>query len=564
MLNRIIVVFITLVGACSYFTCELSHQLLEEKKGIHFQNRHGGLYFFSHEDSSEKFKLDFGPDIILENRSIVRNSMNSLQHADLIEEHSFKCQLIHEDLGIKLDVRITARFFHNADTLLLMRFFSTQDMPSSISLNLNFPIRFAEDAKMWSLQYDSLIRPSEMVAPESSMDKISLRDRPMRYPATLHYIETYSAYEKVNGSLLLGPGAVFRNKDIRLRELQSSEIFPLINLDKENQWLHVSIPIHLEAYQYQENWMMYSFGQLLDYSVPETMQNMLSADFNLRKKLSFDGIYHYASHEFYVGAEEHTYDYYYNYAMWEGRRFMDLHRMHPHQRFFYNFFLNSVFTTTKAVHRYGVWVSDVRSKYLWNEYQIREGFIDTRYSTDAGFFLLRAYNEFQIPYALSAAERIGNFLHQKMIEKDGIITGEKGFLFFDYYVPDEAFITHGSLNHNLSVMNYLFELYISTHRQHYLTTAETMLTGLHETVDRWIRDQEWGRWRYDLWYAVFPQADGALKFDLHDYTKDLTYYDLLITKNHIKTIYNRKDNAIERMIESKLKWFAREGIEVGR
>lgn len=532
------------------------------ERGIMVNDKHKSISFVTHNDSMDHLKLSFSKEFDFTQKSYIRDKMLSGKKTVLVDEHILKTRLQIPDTDLAIDLRITARYFDNADALLFFRFFSEKGFDQDLFFTLDFPLAIFEEAKIKTLNYSSLLKPTEMDKMESSMLEVELGEKASFFPSSLNYIETISPYGIVNGSFLLGPGAVFKNKEVRLRELQSSELNPLIQLNKQKQWMKVSIPVKIKAYQYQENWFFYSPKRLLDYDKEETMKSMLAADFTLKKKLSMDGIYHIASSLFYEGASDETYDYYYNYAMWEGRRFMNLHQKFPEQSFFYNFFVNSVYTTVKSAHRYGVWVSDVRSKYLWNAYQIPEGYIDTRYCTDAGFFLLQVYNSFQIPDALSAGEKFGDFLHQKVLSREGISTGPEGFFCFDYYLLDQTFPTHASLNHILSEMNYLFELYLSTYKKSYLDTAEIMLKALHETGNRWIRDQEYGRFRHDLWYGVFPENNGDLVFMLHDYTKDLTYYDLLQTRRHVKTIYNKTDPVLDMLITSKLKFFQREGIKV--
>ncbi len=531
-------------------------------KGVWLDDQLGRITFISHPDTAEKISLTIPSAYSFSQRSLVKDEMLSHQHHALVEEYTFRTILSENSSELSLELLITARYFDNADSLIFFRCSTMQDMPEELWLEFSFPLNRKAEAHLWSLNYESLFKPNEMTAPNSTMDQTILHDLATSYPSTLHYIETLFSHKDASASILLGPGAIFKNKDFSLRELQSSEVRPIIQHDKTHQSLIVRIPVRLQKDQYQENWLMHSSRSLLDYHDPLTVQNMLSADFTMRKKLSIDGIYHIASSQYYVGASDETYDYYYNYAMWEGRRFMDLHREKPDQRFFYNFFINSVYTTVKAARRYGVWVSDVRSIYLWSSYQIPEGYIDTRYCTDAGFFLLRSYNEYQIPDALSAGEKFGDFLLNKMNQSKGIHTGQDGFFFYDYYRIEQDIETHASLNHILSEMNYLFELYLSNHKQSYLRTAERMLKGLHETGMSWVRDQEYGRFRYDLWYGVFPQEDGSLLFKEHDYTKTLTYNDLLKSQALIQGIYNKRDDLIDIMISSKLKFFAREGIVV--
>jgi hypothetical protein len=534
----------------------------KSERGIVANDKQKSISFVNHNDSLDHLELSFSENFTFSQKSYVRDKMLSGKNTIIVDEHILKTCLQLPDTDFSIDLRVTARFFDNADTLLFLRFFSEKGFDQELYFTLDLPLAFFEESRVRTLNYNSLLKPTEMDKMESSMLDVSLGEKATYLPSSLNYIETISSYGNINGSMLIGPGAVFKNKEIRLRELQSSDLKPLIHLNKDKQFLKVTVPIKIQSYQYQENWFFISPKKLLDYNNEETLRNMLAADFTLKKKLSMDGVYHIASSLFYEGASDETYDYYYNYAMWEGRRFMNLHQKFPEQSFFYNFFVNSVYTTVKSAHRYGVWISDVRSKYLWNSYQIPEGYIDTRYCTDAGFFLLQVYNAFQIPDALSAGEKFGDFLHQKVVSKEGISTGPEGFFCYDYYLIDQDFPTHASLNHILSEMNYLFELYLSTYKKSYLETAEHMLKAIHETGNRWIRDQEYGRFRYDLWYGVFPGEKNDLMFKLHDYTKDLTYYDLLQTKRHIKTIYNRSDPIIDKLISSKLRFFQREGIKV--
>lgn len=539
-----------------------TQQSFYPERGIRINDKQKSISFVNHIDATKHLKLSFSHELDFMQKSYIRDKMLSGKNTLLVDEHILKTRLEFLDPEPSIDLRITARYFDNADTLLFLRFFSEKGFDQELHFTLDLPLAFFEESRARSLNYNSLLKPTEMDKMESSMLEVSLGEKATYLPSSLNYIETISSYGNINGSIIIGPGAVFKNKDIRLRELQSSDLKPLVMMNKQEQFLKVTIPIKIQAYQYQENWFFISPKRLLDYDNEETTRNMLAADFTLKKKLSMDGVYHIASSLFYEGASDETYDYYYNYAMWEGRRFMNLHQQDTDQSFFYDFFVNSVYTTVKSAHRYGVWISDVRSKYLWSSYQIPEGYIDTRYCTDAGFFLLQVYNTFQIPDALSAGEKFGDFLHQKVLSREGISTGPEGFFCYDYYLLDQVFPTHASLNHILSEMNYLFELYLSTYKKSYLETAERMLKALHETGDRWIRDQEYGRFRYDLWYGVFPEESEKLVFKLHDYTKDLTYYDLLKTQSYIKTIYNKSDPTIDKLIASKLKFFQREGIKV--
>ncbi|MDD4614894.1 MAG: hypothetical protein PHI40_05760, partial [Caldisericia bacterium] len=180
------------------------------------------------------------------------------------------------------------------------------------------------------------------------------------------------------------------------------------------------------------------------------------------------------------------------------------------------------------------------------------------------FFLLKTYNDYQMPEALFTGKKIGDYLVD-LAKKDQKIETSRGFFFYDYYHKDYPETpTHSSLNHILSEINYLFELYLATHNEEYLTTAEQILSAIEDTESRWIRKDstENYRWYHDLWYCVVPAKDGSLDFKYHDYTKDLTYKDLLKTQYLLQSIYNRSNPSIENLIRHKLEFLRKEGYDV--
>jgi hypothetical protein len=363
----------------------------------------------------------------------------------------------------------------------------------------------------------------------------------------------------VSASVLMGPLGVFKEKEINLVELMSQKYQPVLDIGPKGQ-AKITFSFSLNPYQKSENWFFVSHKRLINYRDEKTMQNMLSADLNMKKKLSFDGIYHIAIAQNYVGASDLSYDYYYNYAMWEGRRFMDLYREKTSERFFNDMFLNSLYSTIKGASKYGYWKSNVRSQFLWDLYKIPEGYVDTRYCTDAGFFLLKAYNEFQIQSALNAGKKFGDYLIEQYEKKEGIQIAEHGFFFYDYYQPDKQLPTHASLNHILSELNYLYELYLSTHDEKYLGLSESILEGIRLTQNSWIRTAE-GRFMYDLWYSV-RDVKGKMLFESNDYTKTLTYEDLLKAQKTYRTIYNKDEPVLQKLIQSKRMFLIREGYKL--
>jgi len=564
------------------------------KQGIEFLRDSNKLAIYSSEDVALPYYIGFDRDESFI-QTTVENSTVSQDSINYIAEYSFKGTMLSpnsiassnhslapsnyslvsfrhslakgnplNEQTKKYDLRVTNRFFNNSDALVFLRFATEDNDLPPIEAYLEIPIPKISTVVVRSLIYEASSKPTEISATNAKMLKYEIEPSgEVKFsilPATLNYIELKRGCDTI-ASILMGPLSIFEDKEIHLRELEAQKFQPVMSIEN-GKIIQINFSFNLSPSQYEENWFFLSRGKLLNYDDQITLENMLSADLCMRKKLSVDGIYHIASSLYYVGASDISYDYYYNYAMWEGRRFMDLYLNMSPQRFFYDIALNSIYTTQKAVNTYGVWVSDVRSKYLWDTYGIGEGYIDTRYCTDAGFFLLKANEEFQILDAIKAGEKFGNYLIGKYRDGEVIITKNGGILFYDYYSKDKKIKTHASLNHILSEMNYFYELYLATNNEDYLNTADLIKKALDDTRDNWIRRDGSYRFRDDLWYGVYENNDGSLTFKDLDYTKTLTYEDLKRASGNILKVYGRQDETINILIESKKKFLIREGFKL--
>jgi len=119
-----------------------------------------------------------------------------------------------------------------------------------------------------------------------------------------------------------------------------------------------------------------------------------------------------------------------------------------------------------------------------------------------------------------------------------------GVLALDYYTNHEYDLkTHSSLNHQLAIIDRLFQEYLDKDKEIYKTVAEKYLTTIINIGDNWIKDNN------DLWYEIKP--DGTMSGE--DY-RLLTLEDLLVTQSYIKKIYGKKNNTIDKLITSKVKF----------
>ncbi|MDD4028677.1 MAG: hypothetical protein PHX86_03025 [Caldisericia bacterium] len=534
-------------------------------KGIYYDNEKSQIVIDGDSNASPSLSVFFPTDYRCSHISLVKDSIIPNEEKGVIEETSIQMELHVPNESIPVSANTIVRTFRNGDLFVLVRLFSVQSVSQPIQCTLQADTVFSESAKVWSLQYNTEERPHESVVPDSEFISYALSSGMNILPPSLYYIETKKESFYLD-SILAGAPSVYQKAPTECSDLTTlvrMNSQPVVDWSPKDS-ISITSALTLESYQTAESWFFISKSSLLDLTNEETYENMRSADFTLRKKVTKDGIFHIASEDQYVGASNQRYDYYYTYAGWEGRRFMNLHQKYPSQRFFYDMFANTVYTVAKAASKYGNWPSGHASVYLWNLYQFPKNYIDTRYCTDAGFFLLKTYNDYQMPEALFTGKKIGDYLVD-LAKKDQKIETSRGFFFYDYYHKDYPETpTHSSLNHILSEINYLFELYLATHNEEYLTTAEQILSAIEDTESRWIRKDstENYRWYHDLWYCVVPAKDGSLDFKYHDYTKDLTYKDLLKTQYLLQSIYNRSNPSIENLIRHKLEFLRKEGYDV--
>lgn len=551
-----ILISVLVCGIILFFTSQTAPA---NKKGITYNRQFQRIDISTVNEAEKPYSILMDSSYRFVSTTVEEDHTLPVEEDNFASEYSFKGNLIDKNQTCSINVKITVRLFPNGDAFLIVRTFSEDPILKPFNYSLLLPGIHFSTSEIWSLNYHGGSKPSEMITMDASMDSYAGKDGINLLPATLNYLETLQGPNNITLGLLMGPLGIFKEKDLNLVELLSQKQQPLLELSKRKP-IKVNFSFQLNPYNRSENWFFISKKRLLNYQDEKTLQNMLSADFNMKKKISFDGIYHIATASSYLGASDVSYDYYYNYAMWEGRRFMDLSKEKPSERFFYDMYLNSLYTTIKS-SKYGYWISNVKSKYLWDSYEIPEGYVDTRYCTDAGFFLLKVYTEDKIKSAINAGQKFGDYLIEKFEASDGIKIGKTGFFFYDYYQPGQKKITHASLNHILSELNYLFEIYQSTHNEKYLGLAESILEGIRQTQDLWIRKEGEWRFRDDLWYAVYPVPTG-LVFKSLDYTKTLTYEDLLKTQKNYRIIYNKEEPVIQKLILSKRSFLLKEGFQL--
>ena len=128
-----------------------------------------------------------------------------------------------------------------------------------------------------------------------------------------------------------------------------------------------------------------------------------------------------------------------------------------------------------------------------------------------------------------------------------------GILAPDYYTnhTNDKF-TSSSLNHQLAIVNGLFEMYNKTKNTQYKDVALNYLNTIINIGENWIKEDN------DLWYEIKP--DGTMSGT--DY-KTLTLEDLLTTQEYLIEIKGEKDEMLDKLINSKVKYLNSINYNIG-
>lgn len=283
-----------------------------------------------------------------------------------------------------------------------------------------------------------------------------------------------------------------------------------------------------------EQWGILSLEPLVDWTNQTAVEDVRLADLNRVRKWSQEGVFYQTPTSYYPTSPT---SFYLNPAHHIGEKFL----RSTGGKLFDHVALLSLYTASRMQNERGYWYTTPRSEWLYREYGIPNTFYDTRFSTDAALFLLKGYRRFKEPLFLEAAERYGDFFSQ-FAHSHHFKTARGGFLVWDYghdLFPHTP--THVSLNHLVTEMNFLYELYKETEQPEYLELAHKIKLAVQDTAPFWKKETNG-----DLWYAYL--VDG--RYGLEDYPL-LTLKDLRYSQQLIKEVDGEEDPAFGYLIQVK-------------
>lgn len=205
------------------------------------------------------------------------------------------------------------------------------------------------------------------------------------------------------------------------------------------------------------------------------------------------------------------------------------------------------YVTNKQINENGYFTTNSISQWLYFDFQIENGFFDTRFNADNAEMNLALLKRYPEDFVEDTLYEYSDFLLE-YIQNHSYKTAN-GVLVEDYYNPKGGLKTHSSLNHILANLNVLLSLYDIDKDEKYLNSAMLMLRGIEDTKDEWILDD--GNLLYALEY-------NGIHNNIVDYPY-LTYNDLFICKKRLEKL-GIKSQAIDELMASKLSYMKNNNI----
>ena len=325
------------------------------------------------------------------------------------------------------------------------------------------------------------------------------------------------------------------NNNIRNELYEKAE-----NIQISGDGIKITLPATEDSFS--EQWGILSKEKLVDWEDEIAIDAVKVGDLSRVRKWGGDGQYYflpsgyapYSSNGFYRNSANHI-----------GNKYLGIEG-----RFFEDYAYITIDTLIETQNSDGFWGTDPMAVGLYNNYKVGAGFFDTRWDTEAALSLLRGYREYNEPQFLKAANKFAQFYCDFAVS-NAYQTKNEGLLVYDYgFNSTPGIKTHVSLNHLLSEMNFLLEMYSSTAKYKYLQVAKSILTGVSDTAEGWVNNETG-----DLFYGYY--GDG--KYDVEDYPT-LTLDDLRYAQVLITTLYYIEDPSIKMLTDIKEEYLMKKGI----
>lgn len=187
------------------------------------------------------------------------------------------------------------------------------------------------------------------------------------------------------------------------------------------------------------------------------------------------------------------------------------------------------------------------SEWLYRDYGIEGYYFDNRWNADLALALMKNMKkQYNTETRRAYLSLLKHFIAH--INEHSLHTPNDGLLNYDYSVEGRNIKTHTSLNHQLNLINMLFEAASMEKDPVYLEYAKKLILGIDYIGSGWVKEDG------SLHYAYL--TDGTLDYQDYDL---LTYNDALITRGYMDRLDGIRSEALDKIMEKKLGWIRDKG-----
>ena len=460
--------------------------------------------YLSHEKTEKTVKLALNDHWIF--KEVIEQKQ--VWHS-VAQDWNYKISLFQSPEN-KLQMELKFRLLLNDDLYVFMRIHNTSPSFQGLQYALAWTQENAPNWNSWASY--GFLYPSDASNAKSPILTSIQASEDQFWNCEMRYFKTFQHEHTIQTWL---KGKVFQYKPVEPGLIEHQEVNSLVWLDIVDNVVWNTTRSWISPQSIYEDWFLFSDKALLNINSSRTKKVMETTDFSLIKYFGQNGFYYNTQSTGYLNENHRTY--YWDYSMYAARSILEYY-FNPHERYFYDFATHCLLVLKTNRNEKGYWKTGTVSLWLNELYQLEANYFDTRFSVDAGLFLLFYHQRFHCPEALAMATKIGDLLLTYMQKGYGFRTPNDGMMIQDYICennPDQK--THTSLNHLINEANFLLMLYEHSQVVYYKNAAIRIVKGIIATEEEWKNSLNG-----DLHYALFPDATYGEK----DYLT-LTYHDLL-------------------------------------
>ncbi len=336
--------------------------------------------------------------------------------------------------------------------------------------------------------------------------------------------------------------ACYTPKQYKMLENEALEYLPdldgYLNVKKTDDGFDIEVVTEVVGDGCCTDFMLvYSSADIMNWETNEVDEEWLKFTMDGDNRWTYTGYYRISPETYYPTGPN---VYYRCQACYLGDSFVNAN---PKYRVMDDMLLCIIDTMARQQNELGFFPSTSMSNWLYEDYNIKESYYDTRFNSDLIEIFIAYYKDYDNDVVLDAMKKYADFYYD-MATQCAWDDGNGGLFVPDYWeVNGYEEKVHTSLNHQLAEMSVLYKLSDILRRPELANLADKMLKAIENAGLKWIRSDG------DLHYGVYPDYT----FGMDDYP-ELTYNDMFEMQELLTDRRGYRSEKMDEIMGYKLKW----------